>query len=771
MAETKTNWIWMRNWTAEDKEEAALVLFRKEIDIQRMPQKGIIQVSADSRYKLYVNGQLAEIGPCKGDRQIWFADKVNLMPYLKKGKNVLAVRVLRYPTVQNKGCFGIYRTEFPGFFAEGKILDDEGKEYSLDARDGWKVRKDENFHIVSGSELFAPLQILENTRGALWQAGWMNPEYDTEGWEAPYRYSDMNQAVSPGNLQKRPIPFLFRKESRFGDVVQTQDKIISKEEWQKFLNGEQSILIPPNAKVSVEISAGVERTAYLHLALEQGAKAQISILQSEGYVLGGERGDLKVPVKGNREDYKAGFLAGFTDHYICAGFGTKESPEVYEPFWFRTFRFIRFEMKTYEEPLVLRNFTYTETGYPLNVQTKADASDERFKKIWEISERTLRCCMHETYEDCPFYEQLQYAMDIRAQILYTYAISADDRLARKCMEDFRRSQRYDGLLNCAAPRYDASVIPGFSIYYILMLYDHMMYFGDKELLENHMPTVEGILQFFHRNRNSKGYVEKIGGLNGKARFWSFIDWAVEWENTTGIPPAVLKGPVTMESLLYILGLQKAAKIAEYLNRKEQSALLMQRAEQVQEAVRTFCTGKDGMLQDGPGIEEYSQHTQVFAVLTDTVAGEQAKENLRKTILYKEKYSQCSVAMVYYLFRALEKTGMYELTESYWNIWQRMIDKHTTTCVEDEVQERSECHAWGALILYELPSVILGVRPSAPGYEKMEVKPVPGYLKSARGQVITPKGMVNVEWYRENKEIHIKLETSEGKVEKEMEVQE
>lgn len=767
MAETKTNWIWMRNWTAEDKEEAALVLFRKEIDIQRMPQKGIIQVSADSRYKLYVNGQLAEIGPCKGDRQIWFADKVNLMPYLKKGKNVLAVRVLRYPTVQNKGCFGIYRTEFPGFFAEGKILDDEGKEYSLDARDGWKVRKDENFHIVSESELFAPLQILENTRGALWQAGWMNPGYDTEGWEAPYRYSDMNQAVSPGNLQKRPIPFLFRKESRFGDVVQTQDKIISKEEWQKFLNGEQSILIPPNAKVSVEISAGVERTAYLHLALEQGAKAQISILQSEGYVLGGERGDLKVPVKGNREDYKA----GFTDHYICAGFGTKESPEVYEPFWFRTFRFIRFEMKTYEEPLVLRNFTYTETGYSLNVQTKADASDERFKKIWEISERTLRCCMHETYEDCPFYEQLQYAMDIRAQILYTYAISADDRLARKCMEDFRRSQRYDGLLNCAAPRYDASVIPGFSIYYILMLYDHMMYFGDKELLENHMPTVEGILQFFHRNRNSKGYVEKIGGLNGKARFWSFIDWAVEWENTTGIPPAVLKGPVTMESLLYILGLQKAAKIAEYLDRKEQSALLMKRAEQVQEAVRTFCTGKDGMLQDGPGIEEYSQHTQVFAVLTDTVAGEQAKENLRKTILYKEKYSQCSVAMVYYLFRALEKTGMYELTESYWNIWQRMIDKYTTTCVEDEVQERSECHAWGALILYELPSVILGIRPSAPGYEKMEVKPVPGYLKSARGQVITPKGMVNVEWYRENKEIHIKLETSEGKVEKEMEVQE
>lgn len=770
MADAKTNWIWLKNWTAQDKEEPAFVLFRKEINVYGRPEKGTIRISADSRYKLYVNGKLAEAGPCKGDGQIWFADEVDLIPYLKKGKNVLAVRVLRYPTIQSKGCFGIYRTEFPGFFAEGKILDDEGKEYSLNAADGWKVRKDENFHIVSESDFFAPLQILENNRGALWQKGWMNPDYNEDGWEVPWEYPSMNQAVSPGNLQKRPIPFLFRKERDFENIVQTQDQIISKEEWTKFLKGEQDILVPPHSEVSVEISAGVERTAYLCLAVEHGKEAQISILQSEAYVLGGEKGALKVPVKDDREDYKKGFLAGFTDHYICAGFGTTESPEVYEPFWFRTFRFVRLEIKTKEEPLILKKFNYTETGYPLEVQTKAEASDDRFAKIWEISERTLRCCMHETYEDCPFYEQLQYAMDTRAQILYTYAVSADDRLARRCMEDFRRSQRYDGLLNCATPRYDASVIPGFSIYYILMLYDHMMYFGDRELLEDHMPTVERILQFFHRNRNPKGYVEKIGGLNdGKARFWSFIDWAVEWDRTTGIPPAILKGPVTMESLLYILGLQKAAKIAEYLDRKEQSRLFLERAEKVQDAVRTFCTGKNGMLQDGPGIEEYSQHTQVFSVLTDTVRGEQAKQNLRETILHKENYPQCSVAMAYYLFRALEKTDMYELTESYWDIWQRMIDKHATTCVEDEVQERSECHAWGALILYELPSVILGVRPSAPGYEKMEVRPVPGYLQSARGRVVTPKGMVEVEWYRENGSIHIKAKTSEGISEKEAEI--
>lgn len=763
MGNKKTNWIWLNNWTAEDKEEPAVVLFRKEIAVTGVPKSGKIRISADSRYKLYVNGKLAEAGPCKGDRQVWYADEVDLLPYLRKGKNVLAVRVLRYPAIQSKGCFGIFRTEYPGFYAEGKILDAEGKGYSLNAEEGWKARKDENFHIVSESELFAPLQILENTGGACWQKGWMEPGYKEEGWEDPFVYPDMNSAVSPGNLKERPIPFLFRKDRQFEKVVQIKDGSISKEDWGEFLSGRKKLIIPPNSHVSAEISAGAERTGYLHLSMEQGAEAEISILQSEAYVLGGERGDLKVPLKGDREDYKNGFLAGFTDHYRCAGYGTETQPEIYEPFWFRTFRFIRLEIQTDEKPLILRSFDYTETGYPLKVQTKVTASDQRFKKIWEISERTLRCCMHETYEDCPFYEQLQYAMDARTQILYTYTLSGDDRLARRCMEDFRRSQRYDGLLNCAAPRYDASVIPGFSIYYILMLYDHMMCFGDREFLEDHMPAVEGILQFFHRNRTDKGYVDKIGGLNGKARFWSFIDWAVEWEETTGIPPAILEGPITMESLLYILGLQKAAEIALYLGRKEQAAVFQKRATEVQEAVGDFCTGANGMLQDGPGVEAYSQHTQVFAILTDTVTGSKAEENLRETLLHKEKYPQCSVAMAYYLFRALEKTGMYELTESCWDIWQRMLDKHAVTCVEDEVQERSECHAWGALILYELPSVILGVRPAKPGYEEIAVNPVPGYLNSAEGQVITPKGIVQVKWTREqNGDIIIQKKMMEGK---------
>ena len=166
-------------------------------------------------------------------------------------------------------------------------------------------------------------------------------------------------------------------------------------------------------------------------------------------------------------------------------------------------------------------------------------------------------------------------------------------------------------------------------------------------------------------------------------------------------------------------------------------------------------GKNGMLTDGPGVEEYSQHTQVFGILTGTLDTEAGRRILLETIENKERYPQCSVAMAFYLYRALEKTGLYEHSREYWDVWRRMLAKHSTTCIEDEVQERSDCHAWGALILYELPAVILGVQPAEPGYRSVSIHPQPGYLTEAEGTVTTPAGDVYVHWVKdENGEIDL-----------------
>ena len=758
-----SNWIWIPSWSDADKKIPRTVLFRKNIKLTEIPQKAELEISADTRYKLYINNDLVEVGPSKGDKSIWFKDHLDITRHLKKGTNILAVIVLRYPENPMDGNHGMFRTATPGLYVKGKITTADAQEISLDADASWKCKINKNVSFVREEERFAPLIVHENTSGNAEIFGWKTSEYDDSKWESakPYINVEIHQAVSPGNLQERTIPYMYRKDHRFTDIMAVSKSVHSQEKWQEFIEGKTALEIPSDTEEIVEISAGEEMTGYISLVLSVGKSADITLTYAEAYVQEEHVGPDHVALKKDRLDQKNGHLEGYQDNYHVAGLGTQDEPEIYEPFWFRTFRFVQLHIKTGAEPLTLQHFDYQETGYPLEVSTSVKTSDESLSDIWEISERTLRRCMHETYEDCPYYEQLQYVMDSRTQILYTYSVSADDRLARKCIDDLARAQRYDGLLNCSYPNCNPNIIPGFSIYYILMIYDHMMYFGDHKLVEKYMPTVERILQFFEEHLSEKGYVGKTGGLIMEEAFWSFIDWAQEWNPTSGMPPAGLKGPITMESLLYIYGLQHAAKLAEYLGRKDEASQFTERAVKAQNAVRTYCVNTDGMVQDGPGVEEYSQHCQVFACLTDTIDTDQARVNILRTIEEKDHFAQCTVAMRFYLFRALEKTDLYAYTDQYWEAWRTMIKNHCTTCVESEAYARSECHAWGSLALYELPGTILGVRPAAPGYEKIEIRPVSGYLKKAEGTVKTPKGMIYVKWTKEGDKLDLTYQTPDS----------
>ena len=715
-----TRWMWTTDWKQEDTKTARIICFRKVLSMESMPAEMKIHISADTRYKLYVNGALREIGPSKGDNTVWFVDEIDLADSLRIGENVLAVAVLRYPFEEDKGNHSLFRTRTPGLFIDGVCAD------------GWRCHVDRHTHLYREEARFAPLMIHENAAADPAAFGWKDAGFDDSAWydAVPYAPEELAEVLRPERLAERTIPFMRRTPHRFPLPVKE---------------------IPAHSRERFVLDAGEEMCAFPCLAMTGGAGAEIEMLYAECYVT--DQG------KANRLDAQRGHLEGYRDTYSVLGAGTEERPESYEPYWFRTFRFIQITVCTADEPLSLHTFDYQETGYPLKVGTQAKASDESLSAIWDISLRTLRRCMHETYMDCPYYEQLQYAMDARSQILYTYVISADDRLARRTIDDFSRAQRPDGLLNCSYPNTNTNVIPGFSIYYILMVHDHMLYFGDKSLVLRYMPVIRNILHFFDTHRTEDGLVDQTGGVNGKAPFWSFIDWTKEWMSTEGMPAAGLHGPITMESLLYILGLQKAAELCQYIDLSQEAEAYRVRAEAVRSAVRRHCMDNRGMITDGPGSRELSQHTQVFGILTDTLTAEEGRRNLLKTV-EDRSYTQCTVAMCYYLFRALEKTDLYANTDQYWELWREMIRNGCTTCVEAADYARSECHAWGALILYELPSVILGVRPAAPGYEKIRVAPVPGYLTAASGTVRTPKGDISVSWEKRGGQLAVDIQCSE-----------
>lgn len=758
----RKQWIWLGNWTDSEQVHPGVVHFRRTLRLEATPAEAKVQVSADTRYRLLVNGHPVGFGPLKGDAVRWFSDEIDLAPWLTAGENVLAAIVLRYPPIPHEGAESIWRTFTPGFMMEGFLRFADGTEQPLRTDEDWRAARAPHVGIRPDGGLNF-LWIREETRGDADRNGWTRGGYDDSGWETPVVLNPflLPTCVSPGSASPRPVPQMFETRRRFAGTVCVREGSVSKDTWNALLATDAAVGVPARTEEIVEIDAGELTTGFLELTLSGGAGAHFEILTSECYAYPPEDPESRhpMPKKGDRTDHRGGRLYGMTDTYEPAGDGTSECPETYEPFWFRTFRYLRILVRTGDAPLTLKSFTYRETGYPLEARTEVRTSSKEFSDIWDISLRTLRRCMHETYEDCPFYEQLQYAQDTRSQILFTYAVSADDRLARKCIDDFHSSQYPDGLVSSCYPAYGHNIIPGFSLYYLLMLHDHMMHFGDRAFLRRYLPTMDAVLGFFDANRTSDGLVAKIGGPLGEHR-WSFVDWTRQWRETLGVPPASLKGPLTFESLLYAHALDRSAEVAEWLGRTETANEYRDRAAAVRDAVNRFCRGRDGLYQDGPGVDEYGQHCQVMAVLSGAVKGAEARALMDRT-LSDASLTQCSVAMAWYLFRAVEATGLYDRTTALWQPWRDMLADNLTTCVEDPVGGRSDCHAWGAIALYELPCVILGVRPAAPGYAAVRISPNAAGLDHAQGTIATPRGTVRVSWVRTETGLDVRHEVPEG----------
>lgn len=866
-----TNWIWTADWTAEDDSRARVVYFRKEIEIEKgkVPITNKIRITADSRYKLYVNGSFVKEGPQKAlDRREWFVDTADIAPFLTVGANVVAVEVLRFPTptlsaFQVRSNDSLYRTEIPHLYVEDLeqryAEGNQGKPIVLCGKSGWKCFVDRQLRIF-GEGGGAGIQAQEEAFGRKELAVWKESGFDDSSWSAakPKMILELPFSDAPGNLVPSTIPPQRQEDCRFDGVQAVRESGALPEKqvaaaYERMLHGGEAVEISPHTTQVLELSAGAEECGYLIYAFSGGAGAKVTTLCSECYVYPqpeeinalGQK-STPVPKKGDRTDSVNGQLAGQVSYYTVGGYGTLERPEEYEPYWFRTFRYIRLTVETKDEALVFRTFAYRATGYPLDVKTRFELWDsedpfpneakEKFYKaaedaargsfrenaageaarenaarenaargsaqenaaggsagenaagksareytagrpaqeygdIWDISVRTLKRCMHETYMDCPFYEQYQYAMDSRSEILFTYCISADDRLARQAMDAFRRSARPDGMISSCAPSVNGGVIPGFAIYYLAMVYDHMMYFGDKALVKQHFPAIEGILSFFENHLEDSGIVGKVGGQLFRHKYWSFIDWSPQWDGYSGTSPAGLQetGALAMESLLYLYGLQKAVKLARFLGREGQAGEYTGRADRLKAAIIHTCMGSRTdargktcrLLQDGPGIELYSVHCQVFAVLTGIMDPVWGREALDMTVGNPD-FAQPSVAFMYYVFRAMEHCGMYEQTDGLWELWRQMLRENMTTCVENGTDKRSDCHAWGSLMCYEIPAAILGVRPAAPGFAKVRITPQMGILAGARGDIATPRGFVHVEWEkRQDGSCNVRYELPEG----------
>ena len=146
--------------------------------------------------------------------------------------------------------------------------------------------------------------------------------------------------------------------------------------------------------------------------------------------------------------------------------------------------------------------------------------------------------------------------------------------------------------------------------------------------------------------------------------------------------------------------------------------------------------KKGLLADGPGKKIFSQHANIFGILTDAIP-EKSQRKVMQRILEDSSLIQCTMYFRFYLFQAMKKTGMADLYLEYLDQWHVMIENGLSTFAEKPDPTRSDCHAWSASPNYDLLATVCGIRPQTPGFNTVDIQPYLGILKNIEGELYIP----------------------------------
>jgi hypothetical protein len=718
---------WVSHPTASPK-DYGVYHFRRTFDLETQPEKFIIHVSADNRYRLFVNGQSVCRGPARGDLMHWRFETVDIAPYLVKGKNTIAA------VVWNFGEFipGAQMTLRTAFVLQA----DDPKFDFVNTDQKWKVIQDTAYSPVPSTlNTFNVVGPGEKIVADKYPWGWQQTDFNDSAW-AEGRL--LGKAVPPGvatnntwMLVPRTIPLMEDKLQRIGKVRRATGLEIN----DFSFNGQRKLTVPPNTKAIILFDQTFLTTAYPELSVSGGRDSQIVLTFSEALF------DSKMQ-KGNRDEIEGRKIVGFEDVFLPDGGDNR----LFSTLWFRTWRYLQMDIQTKDAPLTINDFFSRFTAYPFKENAVFASSDPSIKNIWDVGWRTARLCAGETYYDCPYYEQLQYVGDTRIQALISLYVSGDDRLMRNTITAFDDSRVAEGLTQSRYPCSSMQIIPPYSLFWVAMVHDYWMHRDDPQFVKSYLPGIDSVLNWHEK------YIDSNGML-GKTTWWNFVDWAWPWDKNKGIggiPPTDAHGRSSILTLQYVYALNYAAQLNDNLGRKYFADHYRKLADSLKKSTYKLCwDDKRGLLADTPDKTVFSQHANVLAVLVDLVPPNEQQILMEKVVSEKD-LTQCTFYFRYYLVRAIKKVGLGDRYIEMLQPWRDMLKIGLTTFAENPEPSRSDCHAWSASPNYDLLATVCGIEPAEPGFKSVRIEPHLGPLTWVEGKMPHPLGEITVRLERDGK---------------------
>lgn len=714
-----------------------ILKFRKTFDLVAKPASFVVHVSADNRYKLFVNGTIVSMGPARGDLTHWNYETVDIAQYLVAGKNAIAALVWNEGPGKPEAQISL----MTAFIMQGK----SENESVVNTDASWKVMREEGYaplrprthgyYVAGQGELITMNKIIK---------GYEATSFDDSSWKKP---RTMHQGIPKGVFTFAPVNWML-VPSALPQMERTVQRMASvrKAEGVKapagFPKTKVALTIPAKTSATLLLDNDVLTNAYATVEFSDGKDASMSIAYAEALYVPNNQGGNDLPdSKGNRNEVDGKVFIGRCDSIISDG-GKNQK---WESLWYRTYRYVLLKVKTADQPLVINDIYGVFTGYPFQAPSLFTTDKPNLQKNLEIGWRTARLCAVETYMDCPYYEQLQYFGDTRIQCLVTLYNSKDDRLVRNAILQGDQSRFAEGVTMSRYPTAQTQIIPGFSLWWIGMVHDYWMYRNDEKFVTERLPGTRQVLSFFSQYQQADG---SIKGLP----YWVFTDWVNSKGWKDGIAPVGTNGNSAILDIQLLWTYQLAAQLEEKLGLKDLSALYQQRAEQLSKVIRAkYWDASKKMFADTPDKDVYSQHANALAILAGLISGDEAR-TLAGKMLSDPSLAQASIYFKYYVHQAATKAGLGNDYIKWLAKWDENITMGLTTWAEmsDVADSRSDCHAWGSSPNVELYRTVLGIDSSEPGFGKVKIEPRLGDLTNIGGTVPHPKGQVSVSYMKDKK---------------------
>lgn len=749
-------WIWC---PVVNPDPFQFVRFSKTIELAARPASATAFITADTFYRLWINGQLVMHGPARSGRGKATVDPVDVNRYLSQGNNTLMVEALH-------GVFPFEAlSQAPGVLCEVEADFGDRKEI-LAATDGtWQAseitawsRDSLKFNFQRGwiEQFDARATLAEKPLPAAVIGGVGTP---------PWKRVELRDVPLPAPLTEiRPAAVLAVQR---GDGTRTyfhgpEARIEPKEVWDKrsewfqVLQTEHLKADPTAANnpdgLTVQGRGGTDLN---------GDAASVAYDLGRGYVgfvgleVEGHAGDVLDVVWGDR-------LAGDGSLRPCVQTGRnairytlRDGRQTYLSFMPQFARYLRAEHRGAGTATVHR-LSLSEFRFPDVPKGDFACSDNEINQVYQAARWTAALNTLDAYMDCPHRERnAMYGVEGYWMQKAVYPFFGDTRVSRRAIQGgFDSTLDPEGtvgppaLVHIAYPMHLTffnTVIPTQPLFWVLhtSLYERCS--GDTAFIRALLPALRDNLAAFDGWCNSDGLLESIPS-------WMFFDYADIRSD----------GASVALNSVYAKTLDELARLERSLGEGTQAEAHAARARQVRSALNRLCPGDtfypDVLMRDQQKMlspsTQASETTQYFALWSGVPTTERERQmwhDLRDDFLPTPRQKIQPI-------RGLSRAGLYPflqrlevaarlgdhaaLLRDTKAMFLPMAQEPPNTLWEDPMGRIALCHSIGCGVGGVLTEEILGIRLGFP----LQITPHSGgSLQWCKGFITTPKGQVSVAW--------------------------